>query len=171
MSNIKSLKQFTCVDFHGNTYKVAEDDLIWRPSVYVVVIRDGKILLTRQMGSYNLPGGGMEFGEMPESTAVRETEEETGIKVANPRLLACKSNLFKALRSDDVDDFLQSILLFYACDYTGGEFSIDGLDEHEQTWTELPEWMPLDNLDTIKRGSSFEWRDVVKKAITEKASV
>jgi 8-oxo-dGTP diphosphatase len=156
-------KTLTCVDFHGNKHEVPVDDLSWRPSAYAIVVRDGKVLLTRQMGGYSLPGGGLEFGEMPEDTVVRETFEETGIKVANPRLLVCKSNLFKSLRADDVDDFVQSILLFYACDFVSGELSIDGLDDHEQTWTEMPEWIPIDKLDDIKRGSSYEWRDVVGK--------
>lgn len=113
----------------------------------------------------------MEFGEMPEDAVVREVAEETGINVANPRLLCCKSNIFKSLRADDVVEFIQSILLFYACDYAGGEFSLDSLDEHEQTWTEMPEWVPIAKLDTLKRGSSYEWRDVVRQAACQKTAV
>jgi ADP-ribose pyrophosphatase YjhB (NUDIX family) len=161
----KMQKLLTCVDFYGREYRVPADKLRWRPSVYAVVVHDGKILLTRQGGSYHLPGGGMEFGEMPEAALVRETFEETGIKVASPRLIACKSNLFKGLRADDIEDFFQSILLFYTCDYESGELTVSGLDDHEQTWTEMPEWVPLEKFDTLKLGSSYEWSDVVERVV------
>jgi ADP-ribose pyrophosphatase YjhB (NUDIX family) len=169
MSNSAQSKTLDAVDFHGNKYNVSVDKLRWRPSVYAIVVHGGKILLTRQGGSYHLPGGGMEFGEMPEAALVRETFEETGIKVASPRLIACKSNVFKGLRADDIEEFFQSILLFYACDYESGELSISGLDDHEQTWTEMPEWVPLEKFDTLKLGSSYEWRDVVRKVVDKKS--
>ncbi|WP_025659851.1 NUDIX domain-containing protein [Rhizobium sp. IBUN] len=37
---------------------------------------------------YAFPGGRAEPGEMPEETALRELEEETGIKARNPHLFA-----------------------------------------------------------------------------------
>ena len=54
---------------------------------YVMLIKDGKILLGRRFntgyedGNYGLPSGHIEEGESPEDCAVRETEEEIGIKV------------------------------------------------------------------------------------------
>jgi mutator protein MutT len=50
-----------------------------------IVIQENKILLVHS--KYNdkefflFPGGGMEFGETIEQTAIRETLEETGVKV------------------------------------------------------------------------------------------
>lgn len=50
-----------------------------------IIIQENKILLVHS--KYNdqefflFPGGGMEFGETIEQTAIRETLEETGIKV------------------------------------------------------------------------------------------
>lgn len=164
MADHTKSQTLTAVDFHGNEYEVPVEKLFWRPSTYAVVIRDGKVLLTHQAGSYNLPGGGIEFGEQPEESVVREVYEETGLKVINPQLITCKSNIFKALRADDVEEFMQSILLFYICKFAGGKLSIDGIDEHERTWTKMPEWIPIEKLDEIKRGSSYEWRDVVRKA-------
>ncbi len=165
MSDSVSPKTLTAVDFHGNKFEVPVEKLRWRAGVYAVVTRDNKLLLTNQAGTYNLPGGGMEFGEMPEEAVIRETFEETGIRVKNARLIGCKSNIFKGMRADDIEDFFQSIILFYTCDFESGKLSIDGIDDHEQTWTEMPEWIPIEKLDAIKRGSSYEWRDVVRKAV------
>jgi len=40
---------------------------------------------------WELPGGGLDFGETPPQAAVRETSEETGISIkgGNPKLVAC----------------------------------------------------------------------------------
>lgn len=48
------------------------------------VCREGKILLVEHIfkgrNFYNLPGGGIEEGETPEEAALRELEEEAGVK-------------------------------------------------------------------------------------------
>ncbi len=52
------------------------------------LFRDGKLLLLRRVmtedfgpGMYELPGGGLEFGESAEAGASREFKEETGLDV------------------------------------------------------------------------------------------
>ena len=53
------------------------------PSANVIVARDdGQILLIRRTDNdnYALPGGALDLGESIAETAVRETEEETGIR-------------------------------------------------------------------------------------------
>jgi len=59
----------------------------WQRAAAYVVCRDGadRMLLTRFVqagspasGSWSMPGGGMEWGERPEHTALRELHEETG---------------------------------------------------------------------------------------------
>ncbi|UCE45414.1 MAG: NUDIX hydrolase [Methanobacteriota archaeon] len=54
--------------------------------VGVVAIQDGKILLVRRAfepgaGKWSIPGGLVEVGEKLSDAGVRETEEETGIRV------------------------------------------------------------------------------------------
>lgn len=51
----------------------------------VLVVKDGKILLGERLsshgsGTHMIPGGHLEFGETFEQTALREAEEETGLK-------------------------------------------------------------------------------------------
>jgi len=55
------------------------------PAAYVILERDGKILLARrfqtgfQDGNYGLPSGHIDEGELPVETMIREAKEEVGI--------------------------------------------------------------------------------------------
>jgi 8-oxo-dGTP diphosphatase len=58
-----------------------------RVAAYAVILRDGRILLTRLAPSvtseelWTLPGGGLDHGEDPRDAVVREIHEETGLDV------------------------------------------------------------------------------------------
>lgn len=62
-----------------------------RPRACGALIRDGHILMVQHVeptrSYWTLPGGGLEAGEMPAEAAVRETWEETGLRVRAVRLL------------------------------------------------------------------------------------
>ncbi len=64
-----------------------------RVSAYALAIRDNHVLMTQlaekctRGGSWTLPGGGMDHGEQPLETLVREVYEETGLHAAEPELL------------------------------------------------------------------------------------
>lgn len=157
-------KTVMCVDLDGKTYKVPAASLTWRPSAYAVVIKDDALLVSPQFDGYDLPGGGVEIGEMPTAAVIREAKEETGIDVALPQLIDAASNLFK-LPHTDKDGYIQSIMLYYMCTYKGGKLSMDGFDEYEQQYARMPEWLPLEKLDSIKVASSVDWRPFVRKAM------
>jgi len=151
-------------DFEGVVHKVSVDTLTWRPGAYAAVIKDGSILLLRQINGYDLPGGGIELGEMLEDAVLREVKEETGVTVSNPRIIGASSGIYIPFKQAP-DQAKQAVKLYYTCDYVEGELSAEGFDAAEQAYAEAPEWVPLDKLDSIKIGSVVDFRPHIKKAL------
>lgn len=149
-------------DFNRNPITVDLDQLKWRPAAYGIVIKDNKILLSKQINGYDLPGGGMDLGETPEQTVIREIKEETGIIAVNPILIDCGTAFIKGYSSEN---FYQAIALYYICDYVGGELSIDGFDESEKQYGVEPEWVSLKDIDGIEIGAYRDFREAIKKAL------
>ena len=63
-----------------------------------VIIREGTIALIKRgnepsKGKWTIPGGLVELGETLEQSVIRETKEETGLDVENPRLIDVVSNV------------------------------------------------------------------------------
>ena len=64
-----------------------------RASAYALAIYDGRILLTQLAeyctngGHWTLPGGGIDYGEQPHETVVREAFEETGLHATDVAIL------------------------------------------------------------------------------------
>ncbi|KAL9615890.1 MAG: hypothetical protein Q9160_009176 [Pyrenula sp. 1 TL-2023] len=56
----------------------------------------GKRVGSHGAGTYALPGGHLEFGETPETCAIREVLEETGLKVSKPRFLTATNDYMPA---------------------------------------------------------------------------
>jgi len=81
-------------DIHGVEHELEVSSLRWRPSAYAVVIREGSLLLVPAFGKYTIPGGGLELGESIEEALIREVREETGVTVAEPKLLGVESSFF-----------------------------------------------------------------------------
>jgi 8-oxo-dGTP diphosphatase len=153
----------TAVDLDGNEHQIPVAELSWRPSVYGIVIDDGKLLLLHQKQGYDLPGGGVDLGETLENGVIREVKEESGLEVANPRLIGGTSNFFKFAHTDGHS--VQSLLLYYSCELVGGELSTEGFDEYEKEYAHGCEWYPLEKLDELKLASSNDFRPYVRQLI------
>jgi 8-oxo-dGTP diphosphatase len=72
-----------------------------RIGVGVIVRRGAEVLLIRRKnvhgsGTWSTPGGHLDYGESPETCAVRETMEETGVVVSNLRFRAITNDIFEA---------------------------------------------------------------------------
>jgi 8-oxo-dGTP diphosphatase len=107
----------------------------------VLVMRSGRVLLGRRKGShgegyYAAPGGHVEFGESFEQAARREVSEETGLEIADLRLLSVGNYLFK--RDDGERHYID---VDFVCEAPAGE---PQLVEPEKCdgW----EWYDLDDL-------------------------
>ncbi len=63
----------------------------------IIVNNEGRILLKKRMNAhapyYSIPGGSLDPGETFEECAVREVEEETNLKIKNPRVIALTNDL------------------------------------------------------------------------------
>jgi len=160
------MTQVTSTDIDGNMYQVPCSELVWRPSAYGIVIRNGHILLTEQYKKFHLPGGGVDLGELPEETVVREVLEETGFNVANPKFVDMVWDFYTYdSRSLGRKKHVQSILMFYICEFVGGQASMNGFGESEKLIGDMPKWIHLDDLDKINAGSTIDWRQIVKRAL------
>ena len=108
------------------------------PAAGVILEKKDSIVLVKRrfepkVGLWGLPAGFMEYGEAPEETAIRETFEETGLRVEIDRLHG-------AYRGGGAQG-ARVVLLIYRARIVGGRLR-PGDDAEEVGWfplAELPE--------------------------------
>ena len=96
----------------------------------IIFDTQGRVLLChrRDLDIWNLPGGGVESGELPDEAVVREVREETGLVVVVERLVDIYGK---------VDD---DVVFSFVCRVTGGElcFTDESDDCRYFEITEMP---------------------------------
>ncbi|MFI2608809.1 NUDIX hydrolase [Kitasatospora sp. NPDC018619] len=112
------------------------------PAVAVaIVVRDGRVLMVRRRVaegelSWQFPAGEVEPEESPEAAAVRETAEETGLRVAAARRLGERVHPQNGRR-----------MTYTACEVVGGTAMVADSDELDRVvWAsraELAEYVPF----------------------------
>lgn len=130
--------------------------------VGVIVMRDGKVLLGRRRnahgaGTWQFPGGHLEFNESIEACARREVFEETGLCIWNLRRGPYTEDRFP-------DDGKHYVTLYVLADFNGGELTLKEPDKCDRwdwfSWDDLPapKFIPLANL--VEQGfDPFAGRD------------
>ncbi|MEE1753641.1 NUDIX hydrolase [Streptomyces sp. SP18CS02] len=122
-----------------------------RVAAYAVCVRDGRILLARGTAAdgskeWTLPGGGMDHGEDPFDTVVREVEEETGYTAVVTALLGLDTKRLRLPGRFGATTDFQSLRILYEGRITGGE-----LRPEADGTTDLAAWHPLDEVPSLAR--------------------
>lgn len=108
-------------------------------SVYLLIIKDNKILLLRRAdtgyedGNYGLAAGHVDVDESITAAAIREAKEEAGIDI-NPADLEIKTTMHRRQKDERVD-------FFFEVKKWSGEVQNMEMDKCDDL-----SWFPLDNL-------------------------
>jgi mutator protein MutT len=124
-----------------------------------IVIKDNKLLVIHRINKgdeyWVFPGGGIEAGETPEQTTVREIDEETTITVVPKKLI------YHITWDTGEENF------FHLCEYVSGEPQLRADSEEfeqmkggEQVYE--PVWIDIDEIQNLKL-YQLEIRDLFLK--------
>jgi 8-oxo-dGTP diphosphatase len=113
---------------------------------YGILIDNDRVALVRSSNPRHvpplwwLPGGGIDFGEAPEDTLIREFLEETGLVVDTPQLLDVTSDV----RRRDNGDKIHTVRIIFSVNLVGGELhhEVHGTTDHAA-------WFDLMDLETM----------------------
>lgn len=141
-----------------------------RLAAYALVLRGNEVLLTQLAdrtsapGRWTLPGGGVDHGEDPRDTVVREVHEETGLDVSVGRLLGNTSRHFVGKSPRGVVEDFHAVRLVFAA-----TVSVDAPDprvvEVDGT-TVAAAWHPI----TVVQSGAVDVVDLVRAALDLSAS-
>ncbi len=116
-------------------------------SAYSLVFKDGAFLQTdlregeRNTRALDIPGGHIDQGETPEQAVTRETFEETGVHVENPKLVAFKQITIHTSKPEGYRyPHPMSYMLFYLCDISQETNFIGNDDTHGRVWLPAGEY-------------------------------
>jgi len=141
-----------------------------RVAAYALVVRDGargpELLLTRNSargphpGWWTLPGGGIDHGEEPRDTVVREVREETGLECTPGEVLDVTSTHFEGTAPSGRREDFHALQIVFDATVAGGEpevLEVDGT-------TDRAAWVPLADLDS----GDLRVRPVVRGALARR---
>lgn len=155
-------KQVVCRDIFGKKFRVDIQKLAFRPAVYAIIVRNGKILLSKQWGGYALPGGGVRVAETTEEALKREVREETGYDIKINGVVACKDSFFMLPQNRGP---VHSILIYYLGEVLGGKSAVVSLGEYEKEYAGNPEWVDLVEIGKIKFTSTVDNVEIIGRAM------
>lgn len=133
----------------------------YRIAVRGLIMHEGKFLLMKRSklargehGFWELPGGGLDFGEAPEEALKREIEEEAQMEVEVVKPLS----VWHYIRKEEV----QIIGFTYLCKAKENEVILS--DEHlEHTWTQYQDINDFKIFPELSEEmNDWDWEDIEK---------
>lgn len=126
------------------------------PAQYIankaIIVRDGKILIIREAstnpdgtntGRWDVPGGRMEFGELPEDALKREVREETGLEV-EPLGPVAVAQWQPTIRGERV----QIVAIYHRCFSESGDVRLS--NEHDKfVWISPKDYAQYDFIPNV----------------------
>ena len=114
-------KVFTCIEAAGG----------------VIYDTNNRILIIKRLGKYDLPKGKIEKGESVEMAALREIEEECGIKKL--KIVNALQATFHTYRQND--EFIVKKTFWFNVKYAGNEIPVPQIEEDitDAFWIEKPQ--------------------------------
>jgi 8-oxo-dGTP pyrophosphatase MutT (NUDIX family) len=119
--------------------------------VYGVISRERESVLIKKsrgayIGSWDLPGGKIEFGERPVETLMREVLEETGLKVTSVELLLADSFVTVYMKENE-ETKLHHLGIVYRCEI---EYFKDLRKEGDALDAAEARWVLWDEIDELR---------------------
>lgn len=153
-------KTIVVKDVFNNEYQTNLADLTQTLRTYAVIIRDDKLLLTKQWDGYSLPGGGVDKGESLEQALERELKEETNLDVKAGTMFYDTFRLFQ--RNADSKP-VQAFMFYFTAASVSGNISTQAITKSEKGYvTGNAEWVSLKTLDTITFRHSVDLNEILR---------
>ncbi len=123
-----------------------------RVSAKAVIIRDGKLLVTKNRDDedifYLLPGGGQKPGETLPAALRRECREELGVDVNVGRFLCLRDYIGANHEFAAIDGEVHQVELMFACELAPGEEP--NLELESDSMQTGGDWIPLHRLESYR---------------------
>ncbi|MEV0461432.1 NUDIX domain-containing protein [Nocardia tengchongensis] len=130
------------IDYHQDPNAPAANSV--RPSAGAFVRRGDEVLLICRSdnGNWSMPGGAHDPGESLSRTAVRETQEETGVDVRLTGIVGIFTDPLHVIHYTSNDEVRQEFTIIYRAEAIGGEPTTSD----ESTFVE---WVPVERIPTL----------------------
>ncbi|NUS43734.1 MAG: NUDIX domain-containing protein [Mycobacteriaceae bacterium] len=147
------------IDYHNDPNAPAANSV--RPSAGAFVRRGDTVLLICRSdnGNWSMPGGAHDPGESLSRTAVRETEEETGVDVRLTGIIGIFTDPQHVIHYTSNDEVRQEFTIIYRAEPVGGE-------PRPSSESVQVEWVPIQRIPTLTMDPSQRKR--LNWAITHK---
>lgn len=135
------------IDYHQDPNAPAANSV--RPSAGAFVQQGETVLLICRSdnGNWSMPGGAHDPGESLSRTAVRETEEETGIAIELTGIVGIFTDPTHVIHYTSNDEVRQEFTVIYRAEPVGGTPT----PSSESTRVE---WVPVDQIPALKMDPS-----------------